>query len=234
MKTSTKILLGFLAVIVFGLTQMGITYKLQCDILENAKQMKNVEAPRGILAEQMIGYDSILTGHVYAALLNAQKGSYADVGEHKANYEATRSILDDLLKKNARILLNQSTRPQAEKATVDSYLKSLDETNLLLADLEERAFVLMAKGDADEAYSLVVGGDYDKYKKELYEGYKDWADIENEITFSAQDSIIQQSQQIIYLNLILAIALSFAVFTVLMIIRSFLSKSIALKRKKKK
>ena len=224
MKINTKILIGFLSIIVLIFAQVVITYKLQSDILDGILQVKNVEVPLEIMSEQMTGYDAILTGQAHTALLHAQKGDYEGVQYHKARYDAIKTKLDDLLKKDARILLRQSKRPQEVKDKIDGILRELDRLNLLSIDLETRAFAAIEKKDVDTAYSLIVGGDYHKYKDELYQNYKAWADTEYEISLGFQNNILGESQQIIYLNLGISIITIIMTIITMLVLRSFFAR----------
>ena len=86
--TNTKILIGFLSIIILIFAQVVITYRLQSDILDDTKQIKDVEAPLELLVQQGISYGSIATEQVHISVLHAQKGEYEDIGEHKATYNA--------------------------------------------------------------------------------------------------------------------------------------------------
>jgi hypothetical protein len=164
-----KIIAGFLIIIVSSVIQMTVTYYLQGQILNDSRQIKDIEAPLDTISEKIIGYDAILTGHVQDALLHALRGQYDAVPEHKAAYDAVAVLLDDDLKINGRMLVGQSKRPADMKERVYGYLQKLDELNIKLVDLEAKAFAALEKKDADAAYGFVVGGEYDRYKKELYD-----------------------------------------------------------------
>jgi PAS domain S-box-containing protein len=224
MKTNTKILIGFLSVALLIIAQMAITHKLQSDFYDNTLLIKEVEAPLETMSEKVIGYDGILTAEAYAIVLHAQKGDLAEVREHRARYDEIGIKLDDLLKKDAKILIVQSKRSQEEKDKTFEYIKNLDELNLKLVDLETRAFEAIDKKDLDAAYSLVVGEDYHQYKQELYQEYRAWADSEHETTLIIRSSILKDSQQIIYFNLGISIGILIMTILTMLVIRSFVAE----------
>ncbi|MEI6058367.1 MAG: hypothetical protein WCP89_01210 [archaeon] len=231
MKHNTKILIGFLSVIILILIQMSITYKLQNNFYDNTLLIKEVEAPLETMSEQVIGYDGILTAEAYAIVLHAQKGDLAEVKTHRERYDEIGIKLDDLLKKDAKILIAQSKRSQEEKDKTLGYIKTLDELNLKLVDLETRAFDAIDKKDVDTAYSLVVGEDYQGYKQELYQEYRVWADSEHKITVDLRSNILKSSQQIIYLNLGISIGIMIMIIMTMLVIRSFVVGKVAKKGK---
>jgi len=234
MKHNTKILIGFLSIVILIIAQAVIAYKLQGDIFENTKQIQNVEAPLETMSEQVIGYDGILTAEAYAIVLHAQKGDLAEIKEHRAKYDKTGIKLDELLKKDAKILITQSKRSQEEKDKTLGYIKNLDELNLKLVDLETRAFDAIDKKDIDTAYSLVVGEDYHRYKQELYQEYRAWADTEHEQTLTIRSNILKESQQISYLCFGISIVILIMVILTMLIIRSFVAaREIAIVKKEK-
>jgi len=224
MKHNTKILIGFLSIVILIIAQAVIAYKLQGDIFENTKQIQNVEAPLETMSEQVIGYDGILTAEAYAIVLHAQKGDLAEIKEYRAKYDKTGIKLDELLKKDAKILITQSKRSQEEKDKTLGYIKNLDELNLKLVDLETRAFDAIDKKDIDTAYSLVVGEDYHRYKQELYQEYRAWADTEHEQTLTIRSNILKESQQIIYFNLGISIGIMIMIIMTMFVIRSFVKE----------
>jgi hypothetical protein len=223
MKINTKILVGFLMIIVLCLAQLAVAYKLQSRILNNVRQIKDVEAPLEIMSEQVIGYGALLTGQVHAALIHAQKGNHNDTKEHKLRYDEGGTKLDELLKNKAIVLLNQSQRAPAVKNQVVQIIKDLDVFNLKLVDLETRAFTAMDKGDVETAYALVVGGDYDKYKAELYQKYSAWAQIEHDMTLNMRNVILKNSEWLVMFNFYILIAEIVVIVIILLVVRSFIS-----------
>jgi len=221
MKTEKKILIGFLSIIILIFAQVAITHKLQSDILENTRQIQNVEAPLEVMVEQVIGYNAMLTGAAHAALLHAQKNELDKVKEYKTKYDEIGTKLDNILKHDAKMLLEQSERPQEIKNEIEVDLKRLDEVNLALVDLETRAFDAMQKGDIETAYSLIVCKTYQDYKEELSALYQNWAGIEKDLNFGLHRDIIKESQQIIYLNFGISIGIMIMIIMTMLIIRSF-------------
>lgn len=224
MKISTKILIGFLAIILLVIFQLAVTQKLQSDILDNMIQIQKVEAPLDAMSEQVLGWEGILTAEAYAIVLHAQKGALADITVHKARYDETGIVLDELLKKDAKLLIVQSRRSQEEKDKTLGYVETLDKANLKLVDLETRAFEAVEKNDPDTAYSLIVGGDYGTYKQEFYQNYRSWADLEHEISLNISKNILLNSQKIIYINLASSLVGIILLLIVLFIFRSFIAE----------
>jgi hypothetical protein len=224
MKNNTKILAGFMIIIVLIFVQAVIAYKLQGDILANTEQIKNVEAPLGTMSEQVIGYDGILTAEAYAIVLHREKGDVVEIKEHRARYDEIGIKLDELLKKDAKILITQSRRSQEEKEKALEYIKNLNDLNLKLVDLETRAFESAEKGDTETAYALVIGEDYHKYKQELYQEYRAWANSEHEITLNISNNIIKKSQQMSYLCFGISIVILIITILTMLRIRSFVAE----------
>jgi PAS domain S-box-containing protein len=166
--------------------------------------------------------DGILTSEIYAVLLHAEKGDLAEIKEHKARYDEIGILLDELLKKDAKLLVVQSRRSQEEKDKTFVWLKNLDEINLKLVDLETRAFEEIEKNDTETAYSLVGGEDYHKYKLELYQSYRAWTENEHELTQSIRNSINRESQQTIYFNLVCSLVGILFLVIVIFMLHSFI------------
>jgi len=230
MKISTKISISFLAIIILVFFQLLVTQKLQNDILESTRQIRDVEAPLDTMSEQVIGWDGILTAEAYAIVLHEEKGNLAEIKEHRATYDEFGNKLDELLKKDAKLLIVQSRRSQEEKDKTLGYVETLDAVNIKLVDLETRAFGAVEKNDAKTAYSLVVGEDYHTYKKELYQNYRSWADLEHEISLSVRNKILLESQKIIYFNLVCSLVGILFLIIVLSILRRFIFEMISKKK----
>ena len=92
MKYNTKLLIGFLSIIILIFIQMSITYKLQSDILENAQQIQNVEAPLEVLAGKGAESDAMKTSILSAVLIYAQKGDYEIGKALKTNYGSSPNL----------------------------------------------------------------------------------------------------------------------------------------------
>jgi PAS domain S-box-containing protein len=224
MKTNTKILTGFLSVALLIIAQMAVTHKLQNDFYDNTLLIKEVEAPLETMSEQVIGYDGILTAEAYAIVLHAREGDLAEIKKHRARYDEIGIKLDELLKKDAKMLIVQSKRSQEEKDKTFEYIKNLDALNIKLVDLETRAFEAIDKKDLDTAFSLATGEDYHQYKQELYQEHRNWADSEHRTTLAVRSSILKESQQIIYLNLGISIGILIMEILTMLMINSFVKE----------
>jgi hypothetical protein len=225
MKNNTKIFIGFLTIIILIFSQVIITYKLQSDILKDTQQTKNVEAPLRILAQETKSYDSETTKTIYSALLSAQKGDNQSVKEYKTFYDKLISEINYRIeKKTAVVLLGQSQRSQALKNEILVYLKNITATNINATSIESIAWEAIEKGDTDTAYSLIIGGDYKKYKTEIFENVQGWISIEDGLALDSQKDILKESQQIIYLNLIISTIIFIMIIVTLLIIRSFVAE----------
>ena len=145
MKTNTKILGGFCILMILVVVQIGVTHKLQGELYDNTLQLKEVEIPLETLARSVIGYDAVLTGEVHYSLLHAINGDYALIAEHKARYDRIGIEFDNLLKKEAKHLLEQSTRTRETKEQALVYLGELNKLNMALVDLETKAFDAIEK-----------------------------------------------------------------------------------------
>ena len=234
MKNNTKIFIGFLTIIILIFAQVIITYKLQSDILKDIQQTKNVEAPLRILAQETKSYDSETTKTIYSALLSAQKGDNQSVKEYKTFYDKLISEVNYRIeKKTAVVLLGQSQRSQALKNEILVYLKNITATNINTTSIESIAWEAIEKGDTDTAYSLIVGGDYKKYKTEIFENVQGWISIEDGLALDSQKDILKESQQIIYLNLIISTIIFIMIIVTLLIIRSFVAEKSNRKRKRR-
>jgi PAS domain S-box-containing protein len=223
MKLNTRILIGFLLILGLIAIMFGENYLLNNDRLDKTNQIKDVESPISLMVEQVIGYDAMLTEEAHAALLHAQKGDFEGVKEHKANYDEIGTKLDNILKIEAKKLLEKSKRSQEVKDQVKTYLQELDRINVILVDLETRAFEAIDKNDTNTAYSLIVGDNYRKNKLELAQIYKGWSTIEQENTLNIRTQIIQESTQLGKINLYF----SLMIFILAIILSFFISVSIS-------
>lgn len=223
MKDRVKILIGFCAIIFLIFFQLAITHKLQRDILKNTIQINEIEAPLELMVGQVIAYDAILTSEIETALLHAQSGDYDSIDKYKLRYNDVAVKLDDLLKKDIKILLRQSQRSQQSRNEVLVYMKAIDEYNTKLVDLETRAFAALDNQDPETAYFLVMSEDYHKYKAALASLYQDWEKIEKEETRSVGKAIEQDSERIILFSLIISIFTILVLLGLLLLIRFFLT-----------
>gem|GEM_PF-898513 len=200
---SRKLYTGFLLIIIIMASRIMITYDLSNEINEKTLEIMNVEAPLEIVSEQVRSYDAILTGNAHVALLHSLQNESGEVKEHKDQYDQYGAKLDDLLKKEAPALLTQSKRTPEQKEKIYAYLKQLDRINIQLVDLETRAFQYIDEGKPEEAYSLIVGENYHKYKNELAGLSQGWADEEHNITLQIRQEILNVTQKIFFVNIIL-------------------------------
>jgi len=232
MKNNTRILIGFLSIIILVFLQLAFTYQLQSNILENTMQIKDVEAPLEVMAERGAGYNIMLIEEVHGALLHAQQGEYSDVEEHKAVYN-NLDLDEKELRKNAIILLGQSKIPLQTKNQIEGQLKTIDEFNLKLIELERKGFEEIDKKELKTANSFLIGGNHKIYKNELFLAYSNWAKIQQELTLTTSKNILNDSQKIIYLNLGISIVIMIMVIITLFIIRSFVAEKYSQKEKGK-
>jgi len=221
MKTSTKIIVGFVLIILLSLVQVGVEYSLQSNIIENTRQIKDVEAPLEVLVEQGVGYDALLTGEVYVALLEAQDGNYETLPQHKERYDMINEKLDAILQRDVPLLFAQSRRSQELKDQTVQYLVAMDATNQQLVDLEILAFAAMERKDVATAQSLVVDGEYDVLKAELRDTYLEWSALEHVATEDVRQEIMDDSTWMMRLNLLFSLGEILVLLATLFVIRSF-------------
>lgn len=212
----SNISLGYFIIIFLIMLMVGINFQINKLRLDKNNQIKDIEAPLGLMVEQVIGYDAMLTGAAHASLLHAQKGEFKQVKEHKRYYDEIGLKLDNLLKIELNSLLEKSKRPEEIKQEVYVILKRLDIVNIELVDMETRAFEAMEMNDTSTAYPLIVGGQYQKYKEELAELYQKWSNIETTYTFNLRTQIIDESDKLGKINMLFSV-----VILILSIILSF-------------
>lgn len=230
MKDGTKIIIGFFAIVFLVFVQLGVVYKLQNNILKNIVQIQHVEEPLGLMVRQIIAYDAILTSEVHTALLEAQSGDYENLKAHEQRYRDASVKLDDLLKKDIKILLRQSQQASATQNEVLGYNKAIDEYNRKLVDLETGAFAALNDRDPGTAYSLVVGEDYKRYKTAIASLYQNWEKIERREAVAVGDNAVNDSKKNIFFNLAVSILIIVVLLAVLMLIRLFLVEQYRLYR----
>jgi hypothetical protein len=217
-RIKTKIFFGFFVIIVLCFSQLIVVYQAQNKIIDKTRTIKEVEAKLELMSEQVIGDDATLTGQVHLALLYALKGDYKSIKEHQDKYNEVGINLDNLLKEDAITLINQSQRAPEIKRQNIKIIKDLDILNLKLVDLETRAFAAMNNKDTDTAYSLVVGGDYEVLKYQLYQKYKLWSEIEHNLTNSLRNSILKDSHWLVIFNLCVLITQTILVLVLLILL----------------
>ena len=222
MKTNTKILGGFCILMILVVVQISVTHKLQKELYDNTLLLKEVEIPLELSSEQVIRYDAILTGEAHASLLYAINGKYNLIAEHKSRYTKTGIELDNLLKKDARAMLELSKRTREQKEKTLYYLSEIDRINIALVDLETKAFEAIEKRDVETANSLLTGTAYLNLKDEFYHNYLDWAEQEHEISLLYQGESLKNSQLIIYLNLGISIGILIIIILTMLVLGSFI------------
>lgn len=204
-KIRTKLDLIFGMLISFIVILVFLTYRINTEIEKDSSALKNVEAPLNVMVEQVIGYDAMLTGNAHWALLHALKGESDQVKIHKAAYDEIGIKLDNLLKKDARALLEKSVRSQESKDKVNSYLVELDKINLALVDLELGAFAAMEQGNTNEAYRLIVGEQYYSYKTELADLYQKWDAEEAKVSDEYRQRVLENARNVRIVNIFMGI-----------------------------
>lgn len=200
-----KLILSFGILAILLVILVFLTYGLNKQISNDEAYLREINVPLELMVEQVIGYDAILTGNAHEALLHAEKKEFTKVDEHKAEYDEIGLKLDNLLKFEARTLLNLSRRSWENKEKVYGYLEELDKLNLALVDLEMGAFDAMKKGDVETARSLIVTDEYEEYKKQLAEIYKKWHDEEARIAEQYRERVLVTSRNVEIYNLGLGI-----------------------------
>jgi signal transduction histidine kinase len=191
-----KLILAFGILIIMLVFFTLFTYRLSNQISQDSNALRNVEAPLEVMVQQVIGFDALLTGSAYAALLHAEQGEFKDISEHKLTYDIIGSNMDNLLKFEAPILINQSKRSQQDKYLVFSYLKDLDIINLKLVDLEIEAFNALQKNDTVKARSLIVSDIYADYKNQLADLYQKWDSKEKETSEFYRQRVLESTVRI--------------------------------------
>jgi hypothetical protein len=230
MKISTKISISFLAIIILVFFQLVITQKLQNDILESTRQIQNVEVPLQSLVQQGVIYGSISTMQIQISVLHSQKGEYSDIRDHKLTYDAVEIKLNDIFNRDAGILVNQSRRPQEAKDNITAKFKEIERLNLLMKSLGGKTFAAIDTKDIETAYSLSVGGDYENYQQQVQSVVKDLAETVGQDTLDIQNTILRESQQIIYFNLVCSLVGILFLIVVLSILRRFIFEMISKKK----
>ncbi|MCX6781625.1 MAG: hypothetical protein NTW66_00665 [Candidatus Magasanikbacteria bacterium] len=222
MKNNTKILGGFIFLIFLIFINLSVNYSLQSKIINNVRHIKDVEDPLLQLALTTKNYDTETAGIIYSALLYAQKGDYESIKELKSSYDEMLGEMNIRIEKKAAIvLLGQSQRPQSVKDVTAVYLMNMVRAEIKTSGIEAQVWEALGKGDIDTAYSLAVGEEYRKYKNEIYLNIQNWIAVENEMALSIRKNILEDSQNLIYLNSELSVVTIVALFLVLIIIRAF-------------
>lgn len=228
---NTKILIGFLTLMFLGFGWLAVIYINQKNIINTFQQIKEVEGFLGVMPEKIIGYDSIMTEEVRTILLHLQKGEKYDIEEHKIKYTEFSGKMRDLLKNQIPILLEQSQRFLENKDKVKIIVSKIDELNDKLSFRNEGALGAMEKGDLDTAYFLIMDSyqeaEYPQYKKELYENYKIWSNLESESSLIIQNQVINKSKTMLYFSFVISILLFIIYGVGVLFLISFIKKIIA-------
>lgn len=201
---SFGILILFIAIMAF------FAYYTNVSVWDDSQAVRTINTPLNLMVEQVIAYDAMLTGDMHWALLDATNNESEELIERKKSYDEVGAKLDQLLKVDARNLINKSRRSQEDKQKVYGILSKLDEINLKLVDLELKAFEAIDKGDLDSAFSLVCEGKYYGYKDELAGLYKQWATEEARVAEYYRQRALNNNVRVRYINLSLAIILILA------------------------
>jgi hypothetical protein len=231
MKTNTKILIGFLAIIILSLTQTALVHMFQQDISKEAEEIKNIQAPLEVMAEKAGGYGIMLTEEVHGALLHAQEGQWEDVEEHKIVYNQIVEQEKEL-RRDSRILLSQSTIHLETKSKIEEQLDIIDEFNPKMIELEQKGFQAIEQKDLESANSFLIGGNHKIYKAKLVDAYRNWADIQHQLALETSEDVFIDSKQIIYLTFVFSLIISILIIITLLIIRSFVIKTQKEKKKR--
>ena len=194
---------GFLLVLL--ITVVSITYALNQQISTDQRYIREINAPLGLMVQQVIGYDAMLTGIVYDSILDAENLELIKVNEYKLKYDDIGAKLDTLLNVEARDLIAKSRRSIEDKQKVYGYLDELNAVNLNLVDLETSAFSAMQNGSVSESRGFVLTQKYDDYKTELADLYVKWGDEEARIAEQYRERILTNSKNVRLYNLYLGI-----------------------------
>ncbi len=208
------------AILIFLILVMTyFSYSFNVVIWNTASDIKNIEAPLGIMVEQVIGYDATLAGIVHEAILNVENG-HNNLSEEINRYNLVGAKLDNLLKFEALTLLNQSSRSLEQKQLVASHLWDLNRLNLYLVDLEKRAFIALLKNDTITAKNLVLNKEYTDFKAQLHEHYLEWAKLEKNISENYRQELLKETILARRLNFIMtAILVIFSLLFPYLVIR---------------
>ncbi|MCK5043751.1 PAS domain S-box protein [Candidatus Pacearchaeota archaeon] len=202
---------------------INVNYFSIKNIASDITSFKEVGSNLKVMAEQVIGYDSLLTENTYSALLYAQKGDMSMLKVHEDRHKEITIKMNDLLKIEAPALLEKSIRSQESKEKVLSYFERLDEINFALVELESEAFEKMKQGDTETACSLITNEQHQGYKKELFQLYRNWVDEEEKIAISNVVEIMENVNKLKKINFYSPIIL----IIIIIIISFFISRAVS-------
>jgi signal transduction histidine kinase len=158
--------------------------------------------------------------------LHTERGELGKLSEHKARYDQYGVLLDNLLKVDARALLERSERSTKDKQEIEEYLRELVKVNLALVDLEVGAFEAMESGDVEKARSLIVTNQYEEYKAELLELYQKWGNVEKRVSGEYRQKILANSRNVQIYNLGLGVLFIIISIIIPIIINNSVSRPI--------
>jgi hypothetical protein len=203
MKSTNKIYIALIVVIVLIATQSIVSYKLRNDLLINTEQIKNIEIPLQLSVHNILSYDSMLTAQVESALIHAQKGIYNSIPYHLAKYNEYEIKLDNLVRTEVETLLRQSKIGKEKIDKIVELLKTRLITKTLRVDVERKTFAAIENKDLNTAYNLLASDTYDLYKETLY---SNWQNIVSELPIDTlSQNAKNKSQQDIYINILISL-----------------------------
>lgn len=224
MKINFRLLLGFLLIIILiiGLALMNSSFNQRGIVY--TEQIREIDAPLNLMTQQILTYDSLLTAKVLQALSHAQNSEWLEVEMHEQEYLAAGNKLDNLLKKEARELIEKSQRTEEIKEEIYSYLDELDRINLALVRIETVAFSEMEiGGDLNLAEFSLRSDEYHKHKNELVNILNDWQTLELELTSNVREIIIEEREFLLKVNF----GVSFFIILLSLFISYFIAASIS-------
>jgi PAS domain S-box-containing protein len=222
MKANNKILVGFSILFVLVIFQVIATHNLQSDLYDNTLQLKDVEMPLKLLIQQGVSYGTIASEQIYHSILHMQKGEYDLIEGHKATYEVVNVKLNEIFNKDSKILVSKSSRSQEEKEIMTAKFKEIERLHNLAVDLATKSFKAIDKKENDLAFSLVMGGDYERYQQEIQLVVKDLSEEVDKNVLDIENNLLKESQQIIYLNLGISIGILVMIILTMLILLSFI------------
>jgi len=200
-----KINFAFTIILLLFIISLVVSSIITSQISEDTLFLKEVNLPLGIILEQVIGYDAQLTGNTHYALLHAYEGNLEEIEHHEGVYNELGVKMENLLKFDARSLVNKSRRSIEDKNKVHNYLEELDRINLILVDFEVSAYEVMKTGDVDAASDLIVSEEYEEYKSQLLEVYGRWGREELRIKKIYDKRIDRNSRDVQIYNIVMGI-----------------------------
>lgn len=160
MKIKTKIILGFLVllvpiVIIGGFSYWGLSVIRQ-DIRENISgNINNLSIATNLnsLAQFIRYYDEVLTQ-------SARNYAFTGHDQWKKRYEESAPLLDNYIKDAIKLGDGKDKE----------YFSNIDAANIALAKMEEQAMGLTSQGQQQKAIDILEGKEYAKQKKIYQDG----------------------------------------------------------------